>query len=282
VNPAEGEIEAGGLRFRYLAAGPPEGRLHLLLHGFPEGAESWGPQLEALSEAGFRAVAPDLRGYGGTDAPEGVDEYRMARLVADVAALADAFGARRFHLAGHDWGAAIGWAFAIAQPERLLTYAALSVPHPVPFLHAMREDPDQRQKSWYIGYFRDGRRAEESLTRDGMRALRAIYEGKLAEAVVERYARGFARPGRLTAALNYYRAGPYDREPPTEPMPVKVPTMLIWGDHDVALGRTAVEATAMHVTAPYRLVVLEGAGHWLQFERAAEVSGHLVEHALLT
>jgi pimeloyl-ACP methyl ester carboxylesterase len=282
VSVEEGQVEAGGLHFRFLAAGPEDGALHLLLHGFPEGAESWGPQLEALGKAGFRAVAPDLRGYGGTDAPANVDEYRMSSLVADVGALADAFGARSFHLAGHDWGAAIGWAFAIAQPDRLLSYAALSVPHPVPFLRAMRDDPDQREKSWYIGYFRDGHRADESLTRDGMRSLRAIYQGKLPEAVVDRYIAGFQRPGRLTAALNYYRAGRYDDEPPTRRLPVTVPTVLIWGDQDVALGRKAVEETARHVEARYRLIVLEGAGHWLQYERSGDVNRHLVEHALLT
>jgi pimeloyl-ACP methyl ester carboxylesterase len=282
VQLAEGSVEAGGLHFRYLASGPESGPLYLLLHGFPEGAESWRPQLEALGEAGFRAVAPDLRGYGGTDAPDGVDEYRMGRLTGDVAALADALRAERFHLAGHDWGAAIGWAFAIAQPDRLLTYGALSVPHPVPLLRAMRDDDDQRERSRYIGYFRDGQRAESGLMREGMKPLRAIYDGKLPGELVERYARGFERPGRLTAALNYYRAGRYDGEVPAGDLSVGVPTVLIWGDRDVALGRKAVDETAQYVRAAYRLVVLEGAGHWLQFERPAEVSGQLVKQASLT
>ena len=275
---AEGRLEANGLRFRYLAAGPAEGRLYLLLHGFPEGAESWAPQLEALAAAGYRAVAPDLRGYGGSDAPEGVESYRMGPLLADAASIASALGAEKFHLAGHDWGAGIGWAFAVAMPDRLFTYAALSVPHPVPFFKAMAEDEDQRQRSWYIGYFRDGRRAEESLTRDGMKALRDIYDGKLPGDVVDHYLEGFARPGRLTAALNYYRASA-DRALPDRDLHVNVPTLMVWGDQDVAIGRKAVQETAGQVKAPYRLEVLEGAGHWLQFERAERVSALLVEHA---
>ena len=275
----EGRLEANGLSFRYLEAGPDQAPLYLLLHGFPEGAESWLPQLEAFAgDTRYRAVAPDLRGYGGTDAPEGVEHYRMTHLVGDVGGLATALGAERFYLAGHDWGAGIGWAFAIAFPNRLWGYAALSVPHPAPFFAAMAGDEEQRKKSWYIGFFRDGRRAEEALTRDGMKALRDIYEGKLPREVVDRYVEGFARPGRLTAALNYYRA-PGELRAPDRDLRVRVPTLMVWGDQDIAVGRKAVEETKAQVNAPYRLVVLEGAGHWLQHERPAEISRLLVERA---
>ena len=275
----EGRLKANGLRFRYLGAGPDGAPLYLLLHGFPEGAESWLPQLEAFAgDTRYRAVAPDLRGYGGTDAPEGVEHYRMTHLVADVDAVATALGAQRFHLAGHDWGAAIGWAFAIGMPDRLWSYAALSVPHPAPFFAAMAEDEEQRRKSWYIGFFRDGRRAEEALTRDGMKPLRDIYDGKLPPEVVDRYVQGFGRPGRLTAALNYYRAAAELRAPDRD-LRVRVPTLMVWGDQDVAIGRKAVEETKPQVEAPYRLAVLEGAGHWLQHEKPAEISRLLVEHA---
>jgi pimeloyl-ACP methyl ester carboxylesterase len=142
----------------------------------------------------------------------------------------------------------------------------------------MADDEEQRQKSWYIGFFRDGRRAEDAFTRDGMNALRDIYEGKLPAAVVDRYIEGFGRPGRLTAALNCYRAAG-ELKVPTRDLRVRVPTLMIWGDQDVAIGRTAVEETEAQVEAPYRLVVLEGAGHWLQYERPADVSTLLVEHA---
>src|SRR5437763_7116825 len=145
------QLAANGLRFRCLAAGPEHGPLVVLLHGFPEGAESWTPQLEALAEAGRYAVAPDLRGYGGSDCPEGEDAYRVEHLVADVDGLLDALGRDRCHLAGHDWGALVGWAYVACRPQRVLTWSALSVGHPGAFDPA---DADQRQRSSYIDLFR--------------------------------------------------------------------------------------------------------------------------------
>lgn len=274
-------LRANGLGFRLLAEGPEAGELVLLLHGFPEGAESWTPQIEALAAAGFHAVAPDLRGYGGTDAPEGEERYRLAELTEDAAALVHELGRERCHLAGHDWGALVGWALTARRPDLVETWTALSVPHPTPLIEASRHDPDQRARSSYIDLFRLPGKAEAVLLEDGARRLRRIYGGALPEQLVDVYARGQSRPGRLTAALSYYRANLSEQAwsafPPM-PGPVTAPTLLIWGDQDPALGRRAVEATAGHVEGPYRLEVLEGAGHWLQFEAAEAVSRLLVGH----
>src|SRR5919109_892339 len=139
-------LDANGLRFRALAAGPAAGPPVLLLHGFPEGAESWLPQLEALAGAGYRAVAPDLRGYGGTDCPEGEDAYALGELVADVRGLVEGIGAP-VHLTGHDWGSLIGWVFVSQHPELVRSWAALSVGHPVAAARAATEDEDQRRRS---------------------------------------------------------------------------------------------------------------------------------------
>ena len=272
-------LRANGLQFRALAAGPEDGELVLLLHGFPEGAESWGPQLEALATAGFRAVAPDLRGYGGTDAPEGEAAYRVELLVDDVCGLVAALGRDRVHLAGHDWGSVVGWATASVHPELLKSWTALSVPHPYEWQRAARADPDQQARSAYIQLFLIEGKAEQVLSADGYKRLIAIYQGVIPEAVVEVYLLSISRPGRLTAALNYYRANLRSGASfEGYRQPVSVRSMLIWGSVDLALGRAAVDATATHLSAPFRLEVLEGAGHWLQFERAAEVSRLLVEH----
>jgi pimeloyl-ACP methyl ester carboxylesterase len=266
-------LRANGIQFRALAAGPAGGEPVLLLHGFPEGAESWLPQLDALAAAGFRAVAPDLRGYGGTDCPEGEESYRVEALVGDVLGLLDVIGAPA-HVAGHDWGSLLGWVFTGLHPARVRTWTALSVGHPAAFANP---DPNQRERSRYIRLFWERGKAEEVLAADGWRRLRAIYGGAFPEDVVERYVSGFARPGRLTAALDYYRAAL--PELPRVARPVGVPSILVWGDRDPALGETQARLTAGFVAgAPYQLHVLEGAGHWLQYERPAQVSSLLVAH----
>ncbi|HKA10815.1 MAG TPA: alpha/beta fold hydrolase [Candidatus Dormibacteraeota bacterium] len=277
-------VTANGLNFRCLAAGPEAGELALLLHGFPEGAESWSAQLDVLGEAGFLAIAPDLRGYGGTDRPAGEEDYRLSHLIDDVEGLIAAFGRDRCHLAGHDWGSLVGWSFVSYRPHRALTWSALSVGHPDAFAETIRDDADQQQRSTYIELFLQREKAEEVLSQGDFHRIRGMYRAAgpnvIAPAQIERFVRSLARPGRLTAGLNYYRAnlgGEAPREFPPAPHPIAVPSQLIWGDQDPALGAGQARLTHRHVTADYRLEVLEGAGHWLQFERPAEVARLLLE-----
>jgi pimeloyl-ACP methyl ester carboxylesterase len=277
------QLEANGLRFRCLVEGPQTGPLVLLLHGFPEGGESWTGQLQALGEAGRFTIAPDLRGYGGTDCPGGESSYRIEQLVADVDGLLDVLGHDRCHLAGHDWGALVGWAYVACRPQRVLSWSALSVGHPGAFDPG---DADQRQRSSYIDLFRMAGKAESVLSEDGFRRLRQLYragaatDDAISPAVVDSFVKGFERPGRLTAALSYYRANLGEdalADFPAVAGPITAPTQLIWGDRDPALGRGQAERTGAQVAGDYRLEVLEGAGHWLQFERPWEVSDLLLE-----
>jgi pimeloyl-ACP methyl ester carboxylesterase len=274
-------VKANGLRFRAMVDGPAEGEMVLLLHGFPEGAESWSKQVDAVAKAGFLAVAPDLRGYGLTDAPEGAEQYAIGHLVDDVAGLIKAFGRSEAHIAGHDWGAIVAWFFAGRHPEMTKTLTALSVAHPAALAEASRVDEDQRERSRYVALFLIEGKAEHVLADEDHRRLRAMFSlGPNPEAVprtvVDHFVRSLTRPGRLTAALNYYRAnlgaGGGAWAALTQELKITAPTTLLWGDDDPALGRRAVEATAGHVEGPFRLEVLEGAGHWLQFERPDEVS----------
>ena len=279
------QLTADGLRFRCLAGGPGGGPLALLLHGFPESAGSWSAQLQALASAGYLAVAPDLRGYGETDCPEGEDAYRVANLVDDVVGLVDALGRDRCHLAGHDWGALVGWAAAGLRPERFLTWSALSVGHPRAFLGAIDDDGDQRARSSYVDLFLQRGKAEADLAADGHRRLRAMYRvgpspDAIPDAHAEELVREMARPGRLTAGLSYYRANlgtAQDEAFPPDLPPVTTPSQLIWGDRDPAVGAESARRTEAHVAGDYRLEVLEGAGHWLTFERPAGVSRLLLE-----
>lgn len=262
-------LRANGLQFRALAAGPEDGPPVLLLHGFPEGAESWLPQLEALAGAGLRAVAPDLRGYGGTDMPEGEAAYGIDALLADVRGLVEAIGSPA-HLAGHDWGALIGWVFAGGHPMLVRSWAALSVGHPNATAKAVAESQEQREASAYIRLFRKAGKAEQVLSENGFQRLRAIFGASLPQRIVDRYLEGLERPGRLTAALNYYRTALPQLA--LAARDVRVPTRLIWGDRDAALRRLQADLTARCVSGPYDLHVLDGAGHWLQHERPDEVS----------
>ena len=277
-------VQANGLRFRTLVDGPPGGEMAILLHGFPEGAESWTRQVAALAGAGALAVAPDMRGYGMSDAPPHVEDYAIDRLVEDVAGLIKAFGRDSAHVAGHDWGAIVAWFFASAHPEMTKSLTVLSVGHPAAVSAATATDDDQRTRSEYIGLFLQEGKAESVLGEDDFRRLRAMFKpgpnpDAVPRAVIETFARSVSRPGRLTAALNYYRANlarGRGWSGIARNIKVSAPTVLVWGDQDPALGRLQAETTAEHMTGDYRLEVLEGAGHWLQFERPGEVGRTLV------
>jgi pimeloyl-ACP methyl ester carboxylesterase len=282
-------VQANGLRFRTMVDGPPDGEMAILLHGFPEGAESWSKQVDALAKAGLLAVAPDLRGYGLSDAPDGVDQYAIGHLVDDVAGIIKAFGRADAHIAGHDWGAIVAWFFAGRHPEMTRSLTALSVAHPAALAEASRVDEDQRARSRYIALFVQEGKAERVLADEDHRRLRKMFSlgpnpNAVPPAVIEHFVRSLSRPGRLTAALNYYRAnlgaGGGAWAALAQEVKITTPTELLWGDEDPALGRRAVDATEHHVEGPYRLEVLEGAGHWLQFERPAEVSRSLVHGAI--
>jgi len=280
-------VQANGLRFRAMVDGPAQGELFIMLHGFPEGAESWSRQVDALAKAGGLALAPDMRGYGLSDAPEGVGSYAIGELVEDVAGIITAFGRTEAHVAGHDWGAIVAWFFASRHPEMTKSLTALSVGHPAALAAAGREDEDQRSRSRYIALFLQEGKAEEVLSEDGYRRLRAMFAlgpnpEAVPRAVVDHFVRSLSRPGRLTAALNYYRANfssGAEWAALAQQVTVTAPATLLWGDQDPALGRRGAEGTARFMKPDYRFEILEGAGHWLQFERPGEVSRSLTQVA---
>jgi pimeloyl-ACP methyl ester carboxylesterase len=288
VTASQHMVHGNGLRFRTIVDGPPDGDLFILLHGFPEGAESWSTQVAELARAGCLAVAPDLRGYGLSDAPEGVEQYAIDQLVGDVAGIIEAFGRDEANVAGHDWGAIVAWFFAGRHAEMTKTLTVLSVPHPAALAAASAEDEDQQARSRYVGLFLIEGKAEHVLAEDDHQRLRAMFAigptpDAVPRSVVDHFTTSLARPGRLTAALNYYRAnlspgsgwGAFARD-----LRITTPTSLLWGDQDPALGMRAVEATAEYVEGEYSLEILEGAGHWLQFERPHEVSRSLTRLAI--
>jgi len=281
-------VEANGLRFKALVDGPPEGEMFLLMHGFPEGAESWLRQIPVLARAGHLVVAPDMRGYGMTDAPEGVESYSVDHLVEDARSLIEAFGKKRAHVAGHDWGAVVAWYFAGTHPEMTASLTTLSVGHPAALAEASRRDEDQQARSSYIGLFLVEGKAEHVLLDDDGRRLRTMFKlgpnpDAVPERVIDSFARAQARPGSLTAGLNYYRANLRTGGQAWERLqrlgPITAPTRFVWGAEDPACGRVQAEGTATQVKGPYVFEELPGAGHWLQFERPDEVARSLTQAA---
>jgi pimeloyl-ACP methyl ester carboxylesterase len=257
------------------ADGPEDAEVVLLLHGFPQTSFSWRNQLDALGAAGYRAIAPDQRGYSPGARPADVGEYRVERLVGDVLGFADALGVERFHLVGHDWGGAVAWQVAGRHPERLRTLTSLSTPHPAAFRRSI-QDGEQRDKSSYMLFFRSPE-AEPFFLDNDAAGLRALYTASgLADDAIEEYARVLTQPGAMTGALNWYRAADLGL---VEGLgPITMPTMYVWSTYDPALGREAAEGTAAHVEGPYRFEVLEGVSHWIAEEAPDALNALLLDH----
>ncbi|MDI1461448.1 alpha/beta hydrolase [Catellatospora sp. KI3] len=268
-------LSTGAGDFDALAAGPADGRPVLLLHGFPQGAAEWEHQLTALGAAGFRAVAPDQRGYSAAVRPDDVAAYRMDELVADVLRFADALGWTTFDLVGHDWGAAIGWLVADRHPGRVTTFTAVSVPHPQAFADALRDDADQQQRSAYLGMFRQPGAAEQMMLAEDAAGLRRMLGPIGDPARIAVYVERMQAPGAFTAALNWYRA---TRPEDVEAAPTTVPTLYVWGARDIGVGAVAAKATGNWVSAPYRFEILEETAHWVPEEAPSRLSAVLLDH----
>jgi pimeloyl-ACP methyl ester carboxylesterase len=251
-----------------------EGVPVLLLHGFPDSSRVWRHQVPALVGAGAHVVAPDLRGFGESDRPEGVDAYAVRHSVADVVAILDALEIERAHLVGHDWGAGVAWALAALVPARVDRLVVLSAGHP-----NMYREPslEQRQKGWYQLLFQFDGVAEELVRRDDWKLFRRLLDGA---GDVDRYLADLSRPGALTAALNWYRANaaPEQELERTRPFPtVAAPTMGLWSSGDNYLTEESMLGSAEHVTGPWRYERVEGASHWLQLDAPEWVNELLLE-----
>lgn len=277
MQPRHHFIEANGIRFHVAEQG--EGPLVLLLHGFPECWYSWRHQLPALAMAGFRAVAPDLRGYNLTDKPH--DGYGIESLVADVEAIARALGAERAHVVGHDWGGIIAWQTAWRRPEFVRTLVVMNAPHPTAFARYARRAPGQMLRSSYMAFFQLPGVPEWALTRDRARAVasalrRSAHDpGVFSREELEVYREAFLRPGAARCALNYYREARRDGLRALPDTAIVVPTLVLWGQEDPVLGEEMNEELGDWVKdLTYRSI--PECGHWTQQERPDVVNDELV------
>jgi pimeloyl-ACP methyl ester carboxylesterase len=258
-----------GIEYEVTGDGPPV----VLLHGFPDSGRLWRHQVPALAEAGFKVIVPDMRGYGRSDKPTGVEAYTMDLLVGDVLGVIAAAGAERAHIVGHDWGACVAWATALMAAERVERLVALSVGHPATFF---ADGFEQHEKSWYMLLFQFPEIAEQWLSADGWANFRAwIHHPDAVQSITE-----LERNGSLTPGLNYYRAN----VPPArlllsglEPPPIQAPTMGVWSSEDLVLTEGQMIRSASNVAGPWRYERLDGTGHWMQLEAPSEVNRLLID-----
>jgi len=269
-----------GFGFRVTDTSPADGggagQVAVLLHGFPGDRRCWDRVAPVLAAAGYRVLAPDQRGYSPEARPTARSAYTLSRLAGDVLALADAAKAERFHLAGHDWGAALAWYMAGHYPGRLISVAALSVPHPGAYMRALVSS-SQAARSWYIAAFQLPVLPELALSRRGGQVMRAaLGRTGLNPDSAARYAARAADPGAMRGPVNWYRAIPLRLRERTGR--IDIPTLFAWGDGDRFVSRAAAGLCGRYVSGPYRFEVLKGTSHWLPEEAPERVGSMLAEH----
>ena len=263
-------ITTNGITLHAVAAGPEDGPLVLLLNGFPEFWYAWRRQIPALAAAGFRVLAPDQRGYNLSDKPRDLAAYRLDELAADALGLIDAAGRERAFVVGHDWGAMVAWWLTLVAPHRVERLAILNVPHPYVFRRRLLNDAEQQKRSLYAGFFQLPWLPEAALRAGDWRAAEQAMRGSsrpgaFSDDDMAEYRRAWARPGAMTAMLNWYRA--LAQRPMADwPEPrVVVPTTIIWGLKDFAL-RGVMAAESAAECDDVELIELPDNTHWVQHE----------------
>ena len=297
-------IDTNGVRLHCAVDG--EGPLVVLLHGFPECWYSWRHQIAALAPH-FRVVAPDMRGYNESDKPAGVRAYAMSELVADVDGLLRAFGEHEAVIVGHDWGGAVAWSFAMERPNATRRLVVLNCPHPAIFVEHLRGNRRQLARSWYMFFFQIPWLPETLLRLGGAWAIGAairrstVREDSLTDEDLRMLRAAASRPGALHSGVNYYRAA--FRSPDAEtlwpawlrrfihgdPPPailrarpedwprIHAPTLLVWGEADIALGKELTLGMGPLMAAPLDIKYIPLCGHWVQQEQPELVNNYLLD-----
>ncbi|MBA2396232.1 MAG: alpha/beta hydrolase [Ktedonobacteraceae bacterium] len=268
------DIITNGIRMHYVTQGT--GPLIVLLHGFPEFWYSWRHQIPVLAEQGYRVVAPDLRGYNDTDKPR--TGYDVSTLLRDIVGLIKGLGEEKAIIVGHDWGGVLAWAFALQYPQMTERLIVLNAPHPKIFLRELRSLA-QLKKSWYIFAFQIPWLPEFLLVRNHAALIgKMLYDSAVQKAafppeVQAIYRDAMSKPGALRASLNYYRAAfrnPFSTGGRSDKI-ITVPTLLIWGDQDVALDISLTNRLEQWVSN-LKVEHIPDSGHWVQQERQNEVN----------
>ena len=270
----------GDIGLHAVAAGPEEGPVVVLLHGFPEFWYGWDRQIEPLAAAGFRVIIPDQRGYNLSSKPAGVAAYALTELISDVIAIADQLGQEKIFLAGHDWGAAVAWSTALLHPQRIAKLVVLNVPHPSVMRKFLSTRPRQIVRSWYMFFFQLPWLPEALFSafnfRVGARSmLRSSRPGTFSVEDLAKYRSAWSQPGALTAMINWYRAL-FRARAKFPDKTVRVPTRILWGERDDFL-LTEMAHESLRCCTSAELFTFANATHWLQHEEPARVSELLID-----
>ncbi|MGH7438127.1 MAG: alpha/beta fold hydrolase [Polyangiaceae bacterium] len=266
-------IDVGEVRLQVALAGPEGGRLVLLLHGFPECKETWASVQQSLAKAGFYVAAPDLRGYGGSDRPDGVESYAVEKLVGDVAGLIAALGRSRALVIGHDWGGVVAWWTAMLRPDVVERLGIVNAPHPEGYAAALHT-PEQARRSWYVFFFQTPLVPEVALRAHDFHMVRGFIEPDgIAREEIDRCVDALRPPGAVEAAIAYYRAEVRDSVVGTAPKAavITAPVMVVWGMKDRFLVPSLSQPPAEWVPN-VEVVRLENASHWTPIDSADAVA----------
>lgn len=266
------EFSRDDLVFQVADTGPADGAVVVLLHGWPQDEREWGGVVARLNANGYRTIVPLQRGYSPGAQPRSRRAYRLAELAKDIVVLIDAHGLGPVHLVGHDWGAAVGWQVAAAFPDRLATFTAVSVPHPLAFARAAVTG-DQLRRSWYMALFQFPWIPEWLMGHEGGFVFRQLVASGQTPERAHRDLAKMADRATARGSLNYYRA--FGGDPASLTKKITVPTLMVGSDGDVAVSPVGWRQTAKHVASPYSLEVLPGVSHWIPDE-APELLAELV------
>ncbi|UJB70356.1 alpha/beta hydrolase [Acaryochloris sp. 'Moss Beach'] len=270
-------ITTNQVRLHYVTQG--EGPLMLMLHGFPEFWYSWHHQIPVFAQD-YKVVALDMRGYNESEKPQDVSAYCMSELIKDVQGVIQGLGYDQCILVAHDWGGAIAWQFAYAHPEMLQKLIIMNLPHPAKFQEALRSNPQQMMRSWYIGFFQMPMLPELMFQANDYRAIasmfaeRATNKSAFSPEDLEAYKDAAAKRGALTAMINYYRSNLDMLLQPKDWGILDVPTLLLWGEDDFALGKELTYGTKDHVRN-LELHYLSQCSHWIQQEQPELVNQYM-------
>jgi len=246
----------------------------ILLHGFPETSKMWSKLIKLLSDNNYRVIAPNQRGYSINARPLSISQYKIDKLSQDVIDIANAFNADKFHLAGHDWGAAIGWFLCAMNSKKIITYTPLSVPHLDAFGDAINNDKIQKKKSFYLKWFRLKFFPEFYFKILNYKNLKSLWRSSDKDEI-DSYIKVFSKKNVLTTALNWYRANNFKGK--RKIGNISVPILMIYGLKDMAIGEKAVDETENYVDAPYKLLKIK-ASHWLIQDSFDLISNEILNH----